>query len=122
MSYDFNFNIFNSLKYFVVIGLGEVPVIGWLLEGLAEILWPESGANVWDEIKNDVVIITKTIPSYGSKRLPRKGQQWHICIRIKDGSGKRFPLKTGRFPIMHSHFSQKTAPSLIFIPIVGLHL
>lgn len=54
MSYDFNFNIFNSLKDFVVIGLGEVPVIGWLLEGLAEILWPESSADVWNEIKDDV--------------------------------------------------------------------
>lgn len=47
-------DIYGDIRDFLIIGLGEVPAVGWLLEGLTEILWPDNSNDVWDQIKNDV--------------------------------------------------------------------
>jgi hypothetical protein len=49
---DVTFN--NAVKETVEVGLGEVPVVGGLLSGLVNLFWPESGTNVWGQVRADV--------------------------------------------------------------------
>ena len=44
----------DSLREIISLGLGEVPGVGWIIEGLALIFWPESKEDIWTEIKENV--------------------------------------------------------------------
>ena len=42
----------NTVREFVVLGLGEIPEVGWLIKGFGRILWPESKEDIWKKIKD----------------------------------------------------------------------
>ncbi len=44
----------NYLKALIGVGLGEIPVVGSLLSALLGLLWPNSSADVWSQIKAQV--------------------------------------------------------------------
>ena len=47
-------NLNDDLKTIVVYGLGTIPEVGWLVSAVADILWPDSGTDVWSQIASQV--------------------------------------------------------------------
>ena len=52
LKYEFDYN--NAARVIVETAVGEVPVVGVILGALVEIFWPDSGVDVWDEVKDKV--------------------------------------------------------------------
>ncbi len=44
----------NVIKAFISVGIAEVPVVGGVFAAIFDLLWPENGQSVWDQIKDKV--------------------------------------------------------------------
>jgi hypothetical protein len=65
-----NFDWNNAAKILLSNGLGEVPEVGWLIESIVEIYWPDNQPNVWDQVREQVkVLIDKEITDDDFKNL-----------------------------------------------------
>ncbi|MGH6762393.1 MAG: insecticidal delta-endotoxin Cry8Ea1 family protein [Phyllobacterium sp.] len=47
-------DINDDLRTIIATMLGEIPELGGILEGLAYLLWPDSGTDIWQQIEQDV--------------------------------------------------------------------
>jgi len=52
LEYSIDYN--NAARVIVETAVGEVPVVGVVLGAMVAIFWPDSGVDVWDEIKDQV--------------------------------------------------------------------
>lgn len=63
-------NTENAVRAVVIFGTGKIPEAGAIIAGIVEILWPESQADVWSEIKEKVEeLIDKKLADYAYQQV-----------------------------------------------------
>jgi hypothetical protein len=77
-----NFDWNNAAKILLSNGLGEVPYVGWLIESMVEIYWPDEKPNVWDEVRQQVkILIDKEITDNDFNNLSEELQGLNNVIQ-----------------------------------------
>jgi len=130
-------NTENAVRKVLISGLGEIPEAGGIISGLVEILWPESQADIWDQIKDQVeALINKKLADleYQQVKEDLEGLQkvlndYTKALQHSKSNptfiSEKYNVALGQFEVNQKHFMSK-GYEVLLLPLLAqmanLHL